>query len=71
MYLKDIRNGYCSDRETGKFFRAKKTNELWQLDIKGPVTVNGKRYWFVVCTDDYSRYIIALKHWITAPLQIK
>ena len=55
------RNGYRSDRETWKFFRAKKPNELWQLDIKGPVTVNGKRYWFVVCIDDYSRYIIALK----------
>ena len=55
------RNEYRSDRETWKFFRAKKPNELWQLNIKGHVTVNGKRYWFVACIDDYSRYVIALK----------
>jgi transposase len=58
---KHKRNGYHSQVEKWKFFRAKQPNELWQLDIKGPVIVNGKRYWFVVCIDDYSRYILVLK----------
>ena len=51
-------NGYRSDIKGWKFFRAKKPNELWQLDIKGPYTVQGKKYWFAVCIDDYSRYLI-------------
>lgn len=51
-------NGYRNKTKSWKFFRAKKANELWQLDIKGPFRVEGKRYWFVVCLDDYSRYFI-------------
>lgn len=51
-------NGYESKIKTWKFFRAKCPNELWQLDIKGPFTVQGKKYYFVVCIDDYSRYMI-------------
>ena len=41
-----------------KFFRAKKPDELWQIDLKGPYTVHGKRWWFLVCIDDYSRYLL-------------
>lgn len=51
-------NGYKNKRKGWKFFRAKGPNELWQLDIKGPYTVQGSKYWFVVCIDDYSRYLI-------------
>lgn len=51
-------NGYKKKSKGWKFFRAEKPNELWQIDIKGPYTVQGKRYWFVICIDDYSRYII-------------
>lgn len=51
-------NGYKKKHESWKFFRAKKPDELWQLDVKGPFTVQGQKYWFVVCVDDYSRYLL-------------
>ncbi|MGQ9680754.1 MAG: integrase catalytic domain-containing protein [Candidatus Bathyarchaeia archaeon] len=28
------------------------------MDFKGPFSVQGKKYWFLVCIDDYSRFII-------------
>lgn len=52
------KNGYSCHTNTWKFFRAKRPDELWQLDFKGPVTIQGKRYWFVICIDDYSRFLI-------------
>lgn len=55
------KNGYQCRQKKWKFFRAKRPNELWQLDLKGPVTVQGKRYWFIVCIDDYSRYLLLLE----------
>jgi transposase InsO family protein len=51
-------NGYFNKSKTWKFFRAKRPNELWQLDIKGPFKIEGKKYWFVICIDDYSRYLL-------------
>ena len=51
-------NGYKKKQRGWKFFRAKKPNELWQLDIKGPYRVEGKKYYFVICIDDYSRYLL-------------
>lgn len=55
-------NGYRrKSRKAWKFFRAKCKNELWQLDIKGYFKVNGRKYWIVVCIDDFSRYILLLK----------
>lgn len=51
-------NGYKNKTKSWKFFRAKKPNELWQLDIKGPFKIEGKKYYFVICIDDYSRYVI-------------
>ena len=51
-------NGYKKKHNSWKFFRAKKPNLLWQLDIKGPFKVEGKKYYFVICIDDYSRYVI-------------
>lgn len=51
-------NGYQNKEKTWKFFRASKPNELWQLDPKGPFTLQGKKYWFVTCIDDYSRYMM-------------
>jgi hypothetical protein len=51
-------NGYKNKTKSWKFFRAKCPNELWQLDIKGPFTVQGKKYYFVICIDDYSRYML-------------
>lgn len=60
-------DGYKRKQEGWKFFRAKKPNELWQLDIKGPFKVGGKRYWFVICIDDFSRYAILAEQCNHAP----
>jgi transposase InsO family protein len=51
-------NGYPRDHKRWKFFRAKAPDELWQIDFKGPFTVHGKKYWFLVCIDDYSRFLV-------------
>jgi len=51
-------NGYLNEIKKWKFFRAKKPDELWQLDPKGPFVVQGKKYWFIICIDDYSRYML-------------
>ncbi len=51
-------NGYRRKHNAWKFFRAKKPDELWQIDLKGPYTVHGKKYWFLVCVDDCSRYLL-------------
>lgn len=53
-------NGYYKKHKKWKFFRAKKPNELWQLDIKGPFRVEGKKYWILVVMDDHSRFILTL-----------
>ncbi|MEW6034996.1 MAG: DDE-type integrase/transposase/recombinase [Candidatus Micrarchaeota archaeon] len=44
-----------------KFFRAAKANEMWQIDLKGPVHMYGKRNFILVVIDDYSRCLIILK----------
>jgi transposase len=51
-------NGYGREEKSWKFFRAKRPDELWQLDIKGPFWLHGRKYWFPVCVDDYSRYLL-------------
>lgn len=51
-------NGYKNNAKGWQFFRAEKPDELWQLDIKGPFTVQGKKYYFVICIDDHSRYLL-------------
>lgn len=60
-------NGYAKKKEGWKFFRAENPNKLWQLDPKGPVTIQGKRTWFVVCIDDYSRYMLMAEQYDHAP----
>jgi flavorubredoxin len=53
-------NGYKKKRSKAwKFFRAKYPNELWQVDLK-EFMFNGKKYYLLVCIDDYSRYILCL-----------
>jgi IS30 family transposase len=52
-------NGYQREFKRWNFFRAKEPDELWQIDFKGPFSVGGKKYWFLVCIDDYSRFIIS------------
>ncbi len=51
-------NGYKKNSPGWHFFRAKEQDELWQLDIKGPFKVEGKKHWFVIAIDDYSRYLL-------------
>lgn len=60
-------NGYKNQKKGWKFFRAKKPNELWQLDPKGVYTIQGKKYWFVICIDDYSRYMLLATYFDHAP----
>ena len=56
-------NGYQREFKRWKFFRAQAPDELWQIDFKGPFSVQGKRYWFLVCIDDYSRFIVAAEQY--------
>lgn len=60
-------NGYQRESKAWKFFRAKREDELWQLDIKGPFRVQGQKYYFPVCVDDYSRYILLCKEFDHEP----
>lgn len=53
-------NGYKSKLKCWKFFRAKYPNELWQVDLK-EFKFEGKKYYILVCIDDYSRFILLLK----------
>ena len=55
-------NGYFNKKsqKAWKFFRAKCPNELWQLDLK-EFKFEGRKYYFTVCIDDYSRDILLLK----------
>ena len=59
VLARNNQNGYQHDFKRWKFFRAKEPDELWQIDFKDPFIVQGKKYWFLVCIDDYSRFIIA------------
>src|SRR3989338_1729574 len=61
-------NGYHNKRnqKAWKFFRAKYPNELWQLDMK-EFKFEGIKYYFVVCIDDYSRYLLCLQLFDNAP----
>lgn len=61
------RNGYKKKKDGWKFFRAKISNELWQLDIKGPFRIKCKSYYFVICIDDYSRYLLLAEQFQHAP----
>jgi len=60
-------NGFTREQKAWKFFRAKEPNELWQLDLKGPFTVQGKKWYFLICIDDYSRYIICAEQFNYCP----
>ena len=54
-------NGYSQKRKKAwKFFRAKYPDELWQLDMK-EFKFEGRKYYFIVCIDDYSRNILCLE----------
>src|SRR3989344_4372374 len=67
VLIKHKLNGYKHNSKGWKFFRAKKPDELWQLDIKGPFKVQGKKYFYVICIDDYSRYLVLAEQLNHAP----
>jgi transposase InsO family protein len=53
-------SGYKKKRSKAwKFFRALYANELWQVDLK-EFKFQDKKYYLLVCIDDYSRYILCL-----------
>jgi len=58
VLTRNNQNGCQREFKRWNFFRAGKPDKLWQIDFKGPFSVAGKKYWFLVCIDDYSRYII-------------
>jgi transposase InsO family protein len=60
-------NGYQTKFKRWKFFRAKEPDELWQVDFKGPFSVQGKKYWFLVCIDDYSRFLVVAEQFSHDP----
>ena len=60
-------NGYGREQKAWKFFRAKREDELWQLDIKGPFTVRSQKFWFPICVDDYSRYLLVCERFDHEP----
>jgi len=60
-------NGYKKRKgKSWKFFRAKEANELWQLDLK-QFKYKGKKYYFLVCIDDYSRFLLLVHQFDHAP----
>lgn len=58
VLARNNQNGYLTEYKRWNFFRAKAPDELWQIDFRGPFSVAGKKYWFLVCIDDYSRFIV-------------
>jgi len=62
VLMKHGRNGYPSGgKREWKYFRANNPNDLWQIDIKGPFTIEGKRRFALIILDDYSRFRIPTK----------
>jgi IS30 family transposase len=59
LLARNNQNGYLREFKRWNFFRAKASDELWQIDFKGPFSVQGKKYWFLVCIDDFSRFIVS------------
>ncbi len=59
-------NGYNKKYKFWKFFRAKYANELWQLDLK-EFKFEGRKYYLLVCIDDYSRFLLLLKLFENCP----
>ena len=60
-------NGYKKKRgKAWKFFRAKYSNELWQVDLK-EFKFESRKYYFLVCIDDYSRFLLSIHQFNHCP----
>ena len=57
---KHKRNGfpYKGGKKNWNYFRAKSPNDLWQMDVKGPFRIEGKKQYALIIIDDNSRYIL-------------
>ena len=51
---------YKKNKREWKFFRAESPNDMWQIDIKGPFLIDGKRMNALLILDDYSRFLVSL-----------
>jgi len=62
VFKKHKLNGspYKKNRKAWKYFRAKNPNDMWQIDIKGPFRINGKRMNALLILDDYSRFLVSV-----------
>jgi hypothetical protein len=58
VLARNSQNGYLNEFKRWNFFRDSEPDELWQIDFRGPFSVGGKKFWFLVCIDDYSRFIV-------------
>jgi len=57
---KHRRNGsvYKKNKRDWHYYRARYPNNLWQIDIKGPFLLDGKRLYALLIIDDHSRFIV-------------
>ena len=63
VFRKHKLNGspYKKNLKSWKYFRAKNPNDMWQIDIKGPFRINGKRMNALLILDDYSRFLVSVR----------
>ncbi len=67
---KHRRNGYPpGGKREWKYFRAEHPNDMWQIDIKGPFTIDGTRKLALVITDDHSRFRISCTLFVSIETQ--
>ena len=52
---------YRKNRKAWKYFRAKRPNDMWQIDIKGPFRINGEKMNALLILDDYSRFLVSVR----------
>jgi transposase InsO family protein len=62
VLMKHRRNGYPpGGKRDWKYFRADSPNDMWQMDIKGPFSIDGERKLALDIIDDYSRFRLSCK----------
>ncbi len=54
------RSPYKNKRDW-KYFRAIQPDEMWQIDLRGPIRIDDLRGYVLVILDDYSRYLISCR----------
>jgi len=49
------------DKRDWKYFRATQPDEMWQIDLRGPIRIENIKGYVLVILDDYSRYMLYCK----------